>query len=258
MSEIISVRPTDLLIDNENPRISEEGLGQREAMRAVAQDQNGKLLVLAADIVSYGRLNPADLPIIVPSSDTPDHYVVREGNRRLTALRALENPDSFDGALSSAVLDQLRKLSVKYQSAPIETIQCCLMKDAEEAQHWVDLRHTGPNGGAGIVEWGPHEKARFQARTHGQVKIHMRLLEFLENGGHLTAAERRQVPLSSFERLVKSPAVRQRIGVSMDKDGRLHFQNEDTAVKGLLYIARDLISGTKKVVDIYTAGQRTD
>jgi hypothetical protein len=86
MSEIITVSPADLLIDNENPRISEEGLSQREAMRAVAQDQNGKLLALAEDIVTYGRRNPADLPIIVPSPDSPDRYVVREANRRLTAL----------------------------------------------------------------------------------------------------------------------------------------------------------------------------
>jgi hypothetical protein len=132
------------------------------------------------------------------------------------------------------------------------------MENAEQAQHWIELRHTGPNGGAGLVDWNPTQKARFGFRTTGKLKIHVRLLDFLEHGGHLTTAERRQVPLSNFERLVKSPAVRQRIGMSVDRDGKLQFVNEETAIKGLLYIAYDLISGNKKVVDIYTSDQRTD
>jgi hypothetical protein len=132
------------------------------------------------------------------------------------------------------------------------------MENFEQAQHWIELRHTGPNGGAGLVDWNPTQKARFGFRTTGKLKVHVRLLDFLEQGGHLSTTERRQVSLSNFERLVKSPAVRQRIGMSVDKEGKLQFVNEETAIRGLLYIAHDLISGNKKVVDIYTSEQRTD
>jgi hypothetical protein len=259
MSQIVPISPAALAVDNENPRIADEGLAQREAMRAVAAEDEGKLLLsLAEDVVDQHQLDPSTLPIVIPSTDKPGRYIVLEGNRRLVAIRALENPDVFLGAVSNVILERLRKFSAAYQTNPVKEIQCCLMKDADEAQHWIDLRHTGPNGGAGLVAWNPTQKARFEFRTTGKLKIHVRLLDFLEHGGYVTKEERRLIPLSNFERLVKSPAVRQRIGMSVDKDGKLQFVNEETAVKGLLYIAHDLISGKKKVVDIYTADQRTD
>ena len=129
--------------------------------------------------------------------------------------------------MSNEVLERLRKLSVKYQSSPVTEVYCCLMSGPDEADHWIDLRHTGKRAGAGLVEWGPHEKARRALRRTGKRQSHVALLDFLESGGHLTAAERRQVPLSSFERLVKNPAVRQRIGVSADKDGNILFVSEE-------------------------------
>ncbi len=258
MPQTIAINVAALIVDNENPRIPDEGLRQREAMRAVAGEEDGKLLLaLAEDVVNQGQLDPSQSLIVFPSIGHPNQFVVGEGNRRLTAIKALENPDTFTEAVSSVILDRIRKLSAKYQSNPITEIQCCVMKDAQEAHHWIELRHTGPNGGAGLVPWGPHQKARFDFRTTGRVKMHVALLDFLESRGHLSTTERRQVPLSSFERLVKSPDVRKRIGVNMDKDGKLHFVNEDIAVKGLLHIARDLLSGTTRVGDIYHAPQRT-
>lgn len=258
MPEIISVTPANLLADSSNPRIPEEGLGQREALRAIARNQHGEeILALAQDIVSQKSLDPSALPIVI-RTDQADRFVVLEGNRRLTAIRALENPVSFEGVFSEPVLQQMRKLSTQYQAAPVDKIQCCLMASAQEAQHWIDLRHTGKNGGAGLVEWGPHEKARHISRTRGEVQTHTRLLDFLEDGGHLTKVERTQVPNAAFERLVKSKAVREKIGFSIDRQGKLDFKDEASGVKGLLHIAHDLASGKTKTGDIYSKQQRID
>jgi hypothetical protein len=258
MPEIISVEPANLLADSSNPRISEEGLGQREALRAIAKNQSGdEILALAQDIVSYKSLDPSSLPIVI-RSDQADRFVVLEGNRRLTALRALENPASFEGAFSDSVLQQMRKLSTQYQAAPFETVRCCLMASAQEAQHWIDLRHTGKNGGAGVVQWGPHEKARFLSRTREEAQPHTLLLDFLEAGGHLTKTERTKVPHAAFERLVKSKTVRAKIGYSIDKQGKLDFKNKPAAIKGLLHIAHDLSSGATKTGDIYSKKQRDE
>jgi hypothetical protein len=257
MPEVISVKPANLLADSNNPRISDDNLGQREALRAIAKTQNGEILALAEDIVSYKSLDPSALPIVI-RSDEAKRFIVLEGNRRLTAIRALENPTSFEGAFSDSVLQQMQKLSAQYQSAPFETIQCCLMESAQEAQHWIDLRHTGKNGGAGIVEWGPHEKARHISRTRGEIDIHTRLLDLLEHGNHLTKAERTKVPNAAFERLVKSKAIREKIGYSIDRDGKLNFKEGAAGVSGLLHIARDLASGATKTGDIYSRAQRIE
>jgi hypothetical protein len=96
MSEIVPISPAALAVDNENPRIADEGLAQREAMRVVAAEDEGKLLLsLAEDIVDQRQLDPSTLPIIIPSTDKPGRYIVLEGNRRLVAIRALENPEVF-------------------------------------------------------------------------------------------------------------------------------------------------------------------
>ena len=68
MSETMSIRPADLLIDEENPRLSQPNIGQREAQRAIAHDQPRKLQMLARDIARHG-LNPADPPIVMPFND---------------------------------------------------------------------------------------------------------------------------------------------------------------------------------------------
>src|ERR1700687_5562153 len=93
----VAIEPADLLIDIKNPRIPLEVSGQREALRALAEDQKERLVVLADHIVTHHQLNPAELPIVMRSEEQPKRYTVLEGNRRLTALRVLEAPELFRG-----------------------------------------------------------------------------------------------------------------------------------------------------------------
>ena len=55
--------------------------------------------------------------------------MVLEGNRRLGALKALENPDSLADAVTPAVLKELRKLSKQYHEAPIDFVDCFVAKN---------------------------------------------------------------------------------------------------------------------------------
>ena len=47
MSETSTIALSDLLIDAENPRLPQPNLGQREVLRALAENQGRKLLVLS-------------------------------------------------------------------------------------------------------------------------------------------------------------------------------------------------------------------
>lgn len=108
MADVASIRVADLLIDEQNPRLSQPNRGQREALRAIASYQDRKLLKLAEDIFRNG-VNPSDLFIVVPTKDVVPRYIVLEGNRRLCALKALEAPDALSGALPPQILTQLKK-----------------------------------------------------------------------------------------------------------------------------------------------------
>jgi len=254
----VPIKPSDLLIDLKNPRIDPEATGQREALRALAQDQQERLVVLAEHIVTYRQLNPAELPIVMRSEAQPKRYTVLEGNRRLAALRVLEAPDLFKDSLESKLLDRLRKLGTQYQRSPITQVYCIVAKDRDEADPWITIRHNGQNGGAGVVDWVPDQKARYGARSGRAVGFHTRILNFLQEGGHLSSSERKQVPTTTLERMLKSPAIRQVVGFDVEKGGHVRFLvDEKDAIRALMQIINDLISGETKVQNVYTKEQRT-
>jgi hypothetical protein len=252
MAEPLVIPLSNLLIDVENPRLSTPNVGQREALRELAQDQQGKLVKLAQHIVNNGP-NQSDLPIVMPFDDR--RYVVLEGNRRLAALRGLENPDSMVGALTQPLVTTLRRLSADYQQNPVESLNCLVVRDREEARPWIELRHTGENEGAGIVGWNANQTGRFRARTR-TLEPHLQALDFLEAQGVLTPENRRKVPTASFKRLMSSPVLRGKVGVDV-KDKQLQILgNERKVAKALLHVVNDLASGKVKTEHIYTKDDR--
>lgn len=241
MSEYISVRPSDLFLDAINPRLTEPNEGQREALRAIARQQNRKLLALARDIIQNG-LDPSSLMIVVPHEDTDRRYVVIEGNRRLAALKVLENSELVAGAVEDSVLSAFRELSRAYQDNPIQSIECVRFKTRDEANHWIELRHTGERDGVGVVKWGTHEQDRFKSRS-GSRPLHMQVLDFLERAGRLDAAGRQRVPATTLMRILSSPDVRAKLGIDLQNGELKIFGSEKKVAAALMYVVDDLASG---------------
>jgi hypothetical protein len=225
------ISPADLLIDLRNPRIPRDVSSQREALRALAEQQKLKLLALAAHIVAYGRLHPAELPLVMRSENG---FIVLEGNRRLTALRALETPEIFVGVLAPKILEDIRSLSAKYRRSPIKDVYCILMSNREEADPWIDLRHNGESGGAGVVDWGPDEKARNSARRGRPVRLHTRLLDFMQEGGHLSQTDRERVKTTNLERVLKSQVLKEALGIEVQNGGHFRIPGDEANTIRLL------------------------
>jgi hypothetical protein len=183
---------------------------------------------------------------------------VLEGNRRLAAIKSLENPESLVGALQPADLSEMRRWGKQYQENPIESLQCFVVDTKPESQHWMQLRHTGgQNEGAAIVPWGADDAARYRARS-GNIAFTTQALDFLEARGDLTPDKRKRVKSSSLKRIIGTPEVRLKLGIELE-DGKLRLLADERLVaKGLLHIINDLISGSVKTKDIYTKPQRLD
>ena len=254
MAETVPVPPADLLIDEGNPRISQPNTGQQKVLKALAQHLGPKLHVLAADIIGNG-LDPSNVPIVIPFPGSQGRYVVLEGNRRLAAIRALENPETIVDAVSPSILRKIRRLSKDYQSNPVEPITCVVVKDREEARHWIELRHTGENAGAGVVPWGSDESARFRART-GPAEPHSQALDFLQQRGDLTPELRSKVPATSFKRLIDTPVVRDKLGVEVKEGVLFLLAAESKIARALMHVVNDLANRTTKVGQIYTLADR--
>lgn len=247
MSDPMPVPIADLLLDEENPRLATPNQGQRETIRAMATFQGSRLQALATDIVHHG-LDPSDLFIVMEIENK--RYVVLDGNRRATALKALENPEIVKDAVSRGVLRVLKRLSSEYDSDTNETVLCTVVNDRAEADHWIELKHTGYQDGVGPLRWGPDEGARFRARTGGTLDAETQALNFLQERGDINPEFRRKVPTTTFRRLLRTPGVREKLGLDW-KDNILMVTGEESAVaKALLHVAKDLSQGRITVRDL--------
>ncbi len=209
---------------------------------------------MAGDIVQHG-LDPSTIPIVVRHSGRPTRYVILEGNRRLAAIRALENPESVASVVKTTVLSRLRQHSRSYQEDPIDTMPCVVVKDRDEARHWIELRHTGLNDGAGTMPWRSDESARFRARSR-RPEIHSQALDFLSERGDLSAEDRARVPVTSFKRLLGTPQVRAKLGLEVTDHHLSVLADKNKIAKALMHVINDLSSGKIKTADIYTSQNR--
>ena len=258
MAEIVQIPISDLLLDANNPRLTDDLKTQQETALALAAQQGDNILRLAADIVKYG-LDPTALLAVVATGDRRKRYRAVEGNRRLLALQALETPNRIAAALAPQANRRLIELADKYAQDPILTVPCALFDDEAEALHWVDMRHTGQNQGVGLVEWGAEEKDRFNSRHKGSArKPAGQVIEFVEKRGALSAnakASNRKV-LTNAERLLSSPYVRDKLGIDFSNGKVVALYPEQEVLKGLTRIVEDLKTGAVSVPDLYTAKLR--
>lgn len=255
----IDVPIVDLLVDPRNARLKDEQPSQQATMLALAAQQGSDIVNLAQDMVEQGATDPTMLLGVVPVPGDSSRYLVLEGNRRVVALKGLENPALVLPSLNKRLQKKFRKLSERFADKPIERISCRVFDSEDEAQHWINLRHTGKNAGRGLAEWGADEKDRWLAR-HGQRSPAGQILDFVAKHGDLSdeAKESRVGILTNIGRLIGTPQVRKRLGIDLHHGSVVsHFPPEEVA-KGLSRIAEDLLTTRKKVKDIYHQKDRLD
>lgn len=239
------VNVADLVLDLENPRIS-RAASQEDALQKIIEDQDVKLVILAASIIEEGGLNPMDRMLVI-AGPAPGKFTVIEGNRRLAALMVLQQPALMDRIEVRANLQRrLVALSREFNAASTAKLDVWLLADRAAASSWLRQRHTGENQGAGIVDWNGVAAARFRGTDPA-----LQALDLVLRHGGLTEEERSDVntrfPITTLDRLLSTPAVRTVIGV--DISGK-KLQTDLPAlqiIKPLTRIVRDLSNRTVNV-----------
>lgn len=259
MPEIRSVPLANLQLDYENPRLEAIQSSHPETMHAVMRSQGDKLVAMAAHIVEYG-LSPIERTLVIQAADDEKIYVVLEGNRRIMTLRLLTNPELATGYMKPSEINRLKDLHDAFQKRPIEVLEVVVAADREEADPWLQLRHRGQQGGAGLVEWGAMEGQRYNERR-GTKSVELQIIDFVAAEGKLDKETKKnigRVPVTNLRRLLSTPAVRERLGLAIDRKNHkvdMRYPKEEV-LKGLVRIMRDLASGEVRVGDIYTEADR--
>lgn len=246
----------DLYINIENPRFEMVG-NQREAIKTMIEDQGDKLCKLADDITNMG-LNPGDPIFIAKHEKLSNQYNVLEGNRRVTALKLLENPNLIPET-NKSLLNKFKKLNEQYSKSPIEKVPCILFDDENEAEHWIELKHTGQNDGIGTVSWDAQQKARFDEKVKGTSSYALQIIDFLHKESSVDPELKNnlnKIKSSSLQRLATDPDFRRVAGIDI-KNGKVVTRYEPSeVVKPLSKAANDLLRKDFTVKNIYYKDDR--
>lgn len=241
---------TDLLLNTSNPRFDPVG-HQKEAIDEIVLDQREKLVTLARHIAEYG-LNPID-PLLVQPHGT--QWLIREGNRRATALKLVNEPDLLPQE-ASALKKGFEELNHQLDSDLLKNIPCIVIEDEARINEWVRLKHTGQNEGAGTVGWDATQIARFRVTVEGKPDRRLEFLDYLQSLDGIPLALKESLPSikkTNFDRLMDDPDVRTRLGLDIQEE----LLRPIGEVNGLLLkVLQDLSSGQLTVSRIYSKADR--
>ena len=246
----IEVNITDLFVNSSNPRF-DAVKNQAESFIAMIDEQKDKLVALGEHIVNFG-LNPLDRILV---SEIDGKYVVREGNRRITVLKFLNNPDLIPSS-NSRLKNKFVALSKDVDENILKRIPCVLSNDEKFINEWIALKHTGENNGAGTVRWNAQQIERFKIQTSditrqfflGELKDSDVLSEDIKAKLHL-------IKKTNFERIVGDPDVRAYLGITYT-DGIFSLFNGHITPQ-LIIVLEDLIKGMS-VGKIYAKKDRQE
>lgn len=197
--EDVVVSFSKLHFDPVNPRGEPEP--DEEKIRELFGSQP-ETLILATHLAENGQ-NPLDRLGIIEHPKLPGHFVIREGNRRLCAMQLLRDPDR-------APTEATRKAFQKVASTgrPIsDGVQAVLFHEKHKARVWMSVKHEGPQGGLGTLQWGSREKTRFNregttgiTRPKNPNRQAEALLTYAVKEGLITLEERELIALTTITR----------------------------------------------------------
>lgn len=166
------------------------------------------ILALARDIAKIG-LNPLERFALITKGrtnkvSTLTNYYVAEGNRRLCALKLLNDPE-----LAPA---KQRKVFEKAAEdwSPITTISATVFDELESVHLWMGRIHGGVQGGIGRKEWDAEQKQRFDGGAKN--KVAQALLDYAQRERMISTQER-DGKLTTVQRFLSNENFREKLGL---------------------------------------------
>ncbi len=211
---------------------------------------------LAKDIASHG-LSPIDGVLVLPYPEIAGDYVVWEGNRRVTALKLIDDPNRCpDAKLRRKFVEIRGKARV---SIPTD-IECIVASSMEDAERLIELRHQGPQDGVGTLQWDAQQKSRHLQRlgkTGRYDFTHQVIDAFVDklNPDLREKVTAKGFRISTLDRLLRNPDVREFLGISNEDGVPRRFLRESETLKGLTRMLGDIADGMP-VGDVYNKKQQ--
>lgn len=155
-----AVPVADLLLDTQNPRIR-HGQDQADCLARLLRDREN-FLNLLRDVASRG-LGPEH---VLVSKNSDGKWVVRDGNRRVAALKLLNQPAICPAGPEHHSAGQIiARVAAGLNGQLPERIDCLACDDEATILDYLERKHTGANLGVGQKEWDSLLKSLFNLQT---------------------------------------------------------------------------------------------
>ncbi len=249
----------NLYLDSKNPRLGNEGVNtsSREIIQYLFE--NDKAVDLAKSIATRGYFENEPLLIVNENGQ----YIVIEGNRRLAALKALNEPEILEG---TSFYKQIDRLSKKIDSSVVFTsIPVTIAPNRLETDKLVAGRHVGTP----VLAWTSENRASFilnklsegynvdalrdelgftlsdiqKAKQTKAIVEMARSLDLTEEENNIIKNPRAKV-FTTIERVFESTVGRDYLKIEPDSEHGIKGRTtKNQFVKGFKKLVGDLISG---------------
>lgn len=230
---IEKIRIANLHLDLRNFRFEEQH-SQKEAIATMIADQKNKLVALAKDIFENG-LNPTDLIIVVRLNEGNNQYRVLEGNRRVTCLKLINNPGLIPNEFAN-IRRQFQRLAANEDRAnQLRRPACAIFEYEEEADIWIERKHSGEQDGKGTIAWNSLQKSRYEAFHGAKDSLPLQVVNFIkrmaEEDESLKTIASNISNTTNIDRLLSDPYVREKLMLKIQNGRLISFDTKERITK---------------------------
>lgn len=239
----LNIRQLDLDLSNPRATPQNDPIAALSSLLAVENDGE-KVYELARDICETGTLDPGDRLYVMPSN-IQGRYTVLDGNRRLAALSLLSGAgwiDREDIEITPSIRSRFKRLKTDFADRWPTEVDVVVFENREEADHFIRLRHTGENSGAGRSAWSALQIARFDNTGLWQCLESLRTSKLLSLAV-LNQLNQSEFSITNFDRVVGSKEFQDRFGCSIGKSTFSAGDSTSGAMKALARVANDVATG---------------
>lgn len=240
---VADVPVDDILLDTHNARIR-AGTDQNDCILRILRKKD-QLLALCENIAQYGLTT---MPILA-TPNTDGTYVVKDGNRRTTALKLLNHPTTCP---DPDLVPKLTQIAATHKNFPSKVD--LTVTDNEDAMiREVLSRHQGEMGGIGQMGWSAYLRTLYLL-NHGHTPEYKRPGQFAlwaEGQGIYVDDE---FPISSLQRFFTLDNLRL-LGFEVNGNDELSLNLPLATVKQMtIKVVNDFGQG-KNVNEVFTPEQ---
>ncbi len=244
-----SIEVDRIFLYEENPR-HEPIDSQEEIIEHLCKGE--QVFNLARNISESGP-NPLVLVGVVQipvsgTSSTKKVYQVWEGNRRVCAIKLLNDPDLAPPHLRK----DFARLASESSHVPIKRLPAVVFNDHDDLKYWMGIIHNGVQAGVGLLDWDAAQKARHFGSSRNRVAL--AVLDAAEELGFISKEER-QGKLTTAQRFLNSPVVREAIGIDTSNPEDVTYNRPFEHFKKQLSRFTDDLKDGNKITSRYNRSQ---